>query len=450
MNAREFNFDGLVGPTHNYAGLSYGNVASTSHRNLASSPKQAALQGLAKMRRLTDMGIGQAVLPPLLRPRIPFLRQLGFSGSRQELIESVARHQPTLLACAYSASCMWTANAATVSPSADCRDGKTHLTVANLSSGMHRFIEAEGTQQVLESIFANSDRFVVHPALPGTSGLSDEGAANHTRLCAEYGAAGVEMFVFGRSALDRSIKEPKEFPARQTLEASEAVARLHGLDPQRCVFVQQNPTAIDAGVFHNDVISVGNRNVLLCHEMAFENQGDALAEVSEKFHDLTGDELLVHEVKLEDLSLEDCVRSYLFNSQLISRDDGTMVLICPIESQELESARRAVERIVSDVEPIQEAVFMDLRQSMNNGGGPACLRLRVCLNDAERAAVLPKVLFDENLYATLGDWVSRHYREELRPDELADPRLPIEVDAAFVELADILSIPLLAISEAND
>ena len=26
--AYEVNFDGLVGPTHNYAGLSYGNVAS--------------------------------------------------------------------------------------------------------------------------------------------------------------------------------------------------------------------------------------------------------------------------------------------------------------------------------------------------------------------------------------------------------------------------------------
>ena len=50
--AREFNFDGLVGPSHNYAGLSFGNVASFSNVKSASNPKQAALQGLAKMRAL--------------------------------------------------------------------------------------------------------------------------------------------------------------------------------------------------------------------------------------------------------------------------------------------------------------------------------------------------------------------------------------------------------------
>ncbi|EGF31557.1 Succinylarginine dihydrolase, partial [Oxalobacteraceae bacterium IMCC9480] len=60
LPAREFNFDGLVGPSHNYAGLSFGNVASFNNVKSVSSPKQAALQGLAKMRALAARGFAQA------------------------------------------------------------------------------------------------------------------------------------------------------------------------------------------------------------------------------------------------------------------------------------------------------------------------------------------------------------------------------------------------------
>ena len=194
MAALEFNFDGLIGPTHNYAGLSYGNLASTSHQSQPSNPRAAALQGLNKMKFLADLGIGQCVLPPLRRPRFEFLRNLGFTGTDKQLIDKAYRANPALLASCYSASNMWTANAATVSPSADCQDGKLHLTPANLSSTLHRSIEFPSTTRNLRAIFADQEKFVVHTPLPSQDALSDEGAAKHTRICAEQGEAGIEIF----------------------------------------------------------------------------------------------------------------------------------------------------------------------------------------------------------------------------------------------------------------
>ena len=449
MAAREFNFDGLVGPTHNYAGLAYGNVASATHRNQVSNPRAAALQGLEKMKKVASLGIGQAVLPPLPRPRISFLRELGYSGSRQSIIESVAKSDPVLLASIYSSSNMWTANAATVSPSADCEDGRLHITVANLASSLHRSIEAAGTYQVLKSIFANEECFRVHPALPPSMTLMDEGAANHTRLCSDFGKPGIENFVYGRVALNTESAAPKKFPARQTLEATQAIIRRHGLNDERTVVLQQNPDSIDAGVFHNDVISVGNQNVLLCHELSFVNQSELLEQTRRVFESQCSDELHICELKQSDISMEDCVSSYLFNSQILTRPDGKMTLICPTESSETESAKRCTEKIVTEVDPIDEVIFLDLRQSMNNGGGPACLRLRVVLDDQQLRAVHPNILFDENLYERLKTWIETHYREELHVKDLADPKLAIEMDACMVALSDILQLPLFELAKLD-
>ena len=283
---REFNFDGLIGPTHNYAGLSYGNMASAKHKRKASSPQQAALQGLAKMKAMADLGIGQAILPPLRRPRFEFLRELGFVGTNEQLLEQSHAVDPALLATCYSASNMWTANAATVSPSNDCEDGRLHLTTANLSSTLHRSIEHPSTSRLLNFIFSAEQHFAVHPALPSQAGLRDEGAANHTRLCPpnfQNSTAGLELFVYGADPLNQESAAPEKFPARQTKLASESIARLHQLDPANTFFLQQSPQAIDAGVFHNDVISVGNQNVLLCHEFSFVDQDDQLQRVRDRF-----------------------------------------------------------------------------------------------------------------------------------------------------------------------
>jgi succinylarginine dihydrolase len=440
--AREYNFDGLVGPSHNYAGLSFGNVASYSNVRSVSNPKEAALQGLAKMRALAARGFAQALLPPQARPNFRLLRSLGFAGTDAQVVERASREAPFILSCAYSASPMWTANAATVSPSADTADGRTHFTVANLNNKLHRSFEHTQTTRASRAIFKDERHFSVHDALPPTPAFGDEGAANHTRLCRAHGAAGIEMFVYGRVEFDINVPAPQRFPARQTLEASQAVARLHGLDPRRAAFIQQKPGTIDQGVFHNDVIAVGNENVLFYHEHAFIDEARNLA-ILERALDSVEADLRRVRVDAAEVSVADAVSSYLFNSQLLSKPDGKMALVVPQECQENDAVARYLLGLTEVGGPINELITFDLRQSMRNGGGPACLRLRVVLTDAEAAAMHQGVVMTDALYERLVMWVEKHYRDRLAPTDLADPQLAVEVQTALEELSHILDIPNL-------
>ncbi|HZX27369.1 MAG TPA: N-succinylarginine dihydrolase [Telluria sp.] len=440
MTAREFNFDGLVGPSHNYAGLSFGNVASFSNVKSASNPKQAALQGLAKMRELARRGFAQAVLPPQDRPNFRLLRRLGFSGTDAQVLQQAYNESPVILACAYSASPMWTANAATVSPSADSTDGRVHFTPANLNNKLHRADEHPQSERTLRAIFKDDKYFAVHPALPGTPAFGDEGAANHTRLCSTHGSKGVEFFVYGRVEFDPAAPAPKKYPARQTFEASQAVARLHGLDPLRTVFASQNPDVIDQGVFHNDVIAVGSGNVLFYHDQAFLNEAAVLADLRRALS-VVNAELVPVRVPSADVSVADAVASYLFNSQLLLKDTGKMALVIPQECQENAAVARYLDGMVATGGPIDELLHFDLRQSMRNGGGPACLRLRVVLTDAEAQAMHQGVVMTEALYAKLVPWVEKHYRDRILPEDLADPQLAIECHAALEDLTRILELP---------
>lgn len=434
--AVEANFDGLPGLTHNYAGLSWGNIASGANVRAVSNPREAARQGLGKMRRLLEMGFVQGLLPPHERPHLPTLRRLGFTGSDRQRVEAAWATAPSLMLSLLSASPMWTANAATVSPGADTADGRVHFTPANLSAMFHRSIEHPVTGRVLQAVFPEGRHFAHHPALPGTAAFGDEGAANHTRLCTDFGAPGVEMFVYGRAAFDRDGPAPHRFPARQTLEASRAVARLHGLHPDRTVFVQQTPEVIDAGVFHNDVISVGTGTVLLTHQRAFVDQ----AAVLERLNAALGGALTVVEVPEAAVPLTDVVRSYLFNSQLLRRPDGTTVLLLPAEAGETASVRAWLDQTVGAGQPIADSLFMDLRQSMRNGGGPACLRLRVVLTPEQQAAVAPGCLLTPQRITALEQWVDRHYRDRMAADDLRDPALIDEGHRALDELTGLLGI----------
>ncbi|GLP94913.1 N-succinylarginine dihydrolase [Paraferrimonas sedimenticola] len=436
MKHFEANFDGLVGPTHNYAGLSFGNVASFSNADAVSNPKQAAKQGLAKAKALADMGLVQGMLAPQERPDMACLRQLGFSGTDAEVLSQAAKQAPQILRSVASASSMWTANAATVSPSADTSDGRIHFTPANLVDKLHRSIEAPVTGRILKATFANDAFFAHHDALPHHPLLGDEGAANHTRLCRQYGSAGVELFAYGQSSLIGSPR-PQKFPARQTLEASQAVARLHGLDSDNTVFMQQNPDVIDQGVFHNDVISVGNRNVLFYHEQAFLHTEQKFAEIRDKYGD---GELHFIKVPTAAVSIKDAVSSYLFNTQLVSFDDDSMAIIAPTDCQENPAVERYLNELVQMGTPINKVHFFDVKQSMQNGGGPACLRLRVAMNQAELDAVNPHTLMNDNLFTRLNAWVDKHYRDRLSEADLADPQLLIESRTALDELTQIMHL----------
>jgi len=432
----EVNFDGIPGPTHNYAGLSPGNLAAEKHARMIANPREAALQGLAKMRALAARGIPQAVLPPHERPDVQALRQLGFTGRETDVIAQAARDAPQLLAACSSAAAMWTANAATVSPSADAADRRVHFTPANLIANLHRSLEAETTTRLLRTIFADDSKFIVHAPLPAASQFGDEGAANHTRFATDE-AAGVEMFVYGRSALS-SAPTPHRYPARQTREASEAIARRHGLDPTRAMFVQQSPAAIDAGVFHNDVIAVGSGNVLFCHERAFVDQPRVVEELRRIVPEFKPIVVTDHE-----LSVADAVATYIFNSQLIARGDGRFLLVAPAECKTHADARALLDRLVTGDSPIAEVLTFDLRQSMQNGGGPACLRLRVALTPAERASVRANVFLDATLADALEAWIHRHYRDRLAPADLADPALLDESRRALDELSALLKLPAI-------
>lgn len=411
------NFDGLSGPTHFYGGLSWGNLASMTHRSNKSNPKKAALQGLEKMKLLMDCGMQQAILPPHERPSIFHLRTLGFCGTDQEVLAKAAKDAPHLLTLLSSSSSMWCANAATVTPSIDAEDGELHFTVANLLTEFHRSIEAPETYRILKKIFPKAH---VHAPLPNGGSFGDEGAANHIRFCPNQSSKGVHLFVYGHTLLESS---QTHFPARQCKEASEAIIRRHKIPKAQVVLAKQNPVAIEEGVFHNDVISMGHEDLFIYHERAFER--DVIQELKSKFP-----ELRTFRIDDSHLSLHNAVKSYLFNSQIVTSPKGESILIAPTECEKLDLSFL----------PFEKILFVNLRQSMQNGGGPACLRLRVVLNNEEKAAAHPGVFLTDELYQSLVLWVEKHYRESLSIEDLADPQLLLESRVALNELTQILRL----------
>ncbi|HEU4967913.1 N-succinylarginine dihydrolase [Sphingomonas sp.] len=407
----EINFDGIVGPSHNYAGLSLGNLASAKNANQTSYPRAAALQGLAKMRHNVRLGLPQGLLLPHPRPDRPWLESLGATMNSAAPVP----------AWAMSASAMWTANAATVSPAPDTRDGKCHLTVANLVTMPHRSHEWPNTLKQLRLAFADP-AFDVHGPVPAPFG--DEGAANHMRLAPAHGEPGVEIFVYGRTG--------GPFPARQHRIASEAVAAHHGLDPARTLFVEQAEQAIAAGAFHNDVVAVADGLTLFAHEHAFADRAGFYADLERLLP-----EVRIVEVPAARVSLSDAIASYLFNAQLVTLPSGEQALILPTEAQEISAVHDYLEDLVAGNGPIRATRFVDVRQSMANGGGPACLRLRVV---ADPARVDPRFLVDEAKLDRLDAVIAEHWPESIDPSRLSDRTLHLSIEAARTALLDALDL----------
>jgi succinylarginine dihydrolase len=442
MRVLEANFDGLIGPTHNYAGLSPGNVPSLANAGATSSPRAAALQGLEKMRVVRDLGIVQGVLPPLPRPDLRSLARLGFGTDPAQALERAARQAPDVLAACWSASSMWTANAATVSPTPDTADARLHLTPANLVSNLHRSLEPHLVTGVLRAIFADEREFVVHDPLPAQARFSDEGAANHVRLASSHGAPGVELFIHGFDPAHPDAPGARKFPARQSRAACEAIARLHGLDGARVIHARQSAAAIDAGVFHNDVISTGNQHLLLWHEQSFEDGPSVVAALDAALRAVDPQAGLISVMAPAwAFSLDDAVRSYVFNSQVVTTVDGTMALVAPHETRDHPRVRAWVDAVVADsANPLTRAVYMDVRESMRNGGGPACLRLRVPMTDAQLAAAHPGTYLSDALFDRLHAIVARAYPETIAPAQLRDHRLARACLDAQAEIAQALGL----------
>jgi len=338
---------------------------------------------------------------------------------------------------------MWMANSATVTPSYDSIDGHVHITSANLSSKFHRSIETANTSNLLKTIFANPMYFQHHDPLPAGSYFSDEGAANHISFNRKHGSDGVHLFVYGRQSFRQNLYAPKVYPARQTLEASQAIARLHQIPPEKTCFFQQHPDAIDAGVFHNDVISLGNNNFFLYHEKAFCNPESSLEELENAVLKTCGIPLLSVKVLESQVPIKDAVESYLFNSQLVTLDDSSMALIAPTECQRVPSVFNFIEELIQDRDnPIGRVHYLELNESMCSGGGPACLRLRVVLNENELNAVNPRFLFTDELYQALNTLIKKHYRTELYPKDLADPQFFKEAQEAREAIEALFQNPV--------
>jgi len=406
----EINFDGIIGPSHNYAGLSPGNIASANNAGAVSQPRAAALQGIEKMRANLRLGLAQGLFMPLDRPNKAWLAGLATDMTTAD---------PHIRAAAFSASAMWAANAATVSPAPDTTDGRCHLSAANLLTMAHRSYEWTGTLAQLKLAFADERHFTVHGPVPPPFG--DEGAANFMRLCPSHGEAGLEIFVYGKSG--------GPFPARQHIEASKAVARAHRLNPERTLFIQQSEVAIAAGAFHNDVVAVANERVLFTHEQAFEEPETAYEAIKARMPEA---EIVI--VPADRVSLADAIQSYLFNAQLVTLPDGGgMALILPTEAQANLNVWGWLEEHVAGNGPIRRLVPVDVRQSMANGGGPACLRLRVV---ADPATVDPRFIADETKLDRMADVIAEHWPESIAPDQLADPALVEHVQKARLALLD--------------
>lgn len=424
MTTVEVNFDGLIGPTHNYAGLSLGNVASARNAGGISRPRAAALQGIAKMRLLMSLGLRQGFFMPHDRPNAAWLRRLGFAGTDAGVCAAAFAADPALFKNAASASSMWTANAATVSPAPDTADGRVHFTAANLSAMTHRSIEHDETYRQLSIMFADTRHFAVHAAAPARFG--DEGAANFMRLCPSHGETGVEIFIYGENRQGR-------FPARQDRRASEVVARLNGA--RSAIFWPQSDAAIEAGAFHNDVVAVANERVLFAHEQAFEDRGGLHAEIRRRMP-----EAEIVEAPASAVSLEDAIASYLFNSQLVTLPSGEMALILPKESEENPRVHGWLTAMLAGNGPIRACHFIDVRESMRNGGGPACLRLRVAVDEAALAAIDPRFLLDDAKADALERLVEMHWPDTIAPADLGNPDLWETAWDARRALLDLLQL----------
>ena len=418
----EVIFLGLPGPTHHYGGLAKGNIASAGNAGQISHPQEAALQVLALARQLLALGQRVAFLPPQPRPDISTLKHQGIAGNTpEEIIANAGSQNPALLSKVYSSAFMWAANAATVSPGCDSADKRLHLTPANLSTHLHRAIDAPYTTDALRHIFAGTDT-VIHPPLPATSG--DEGAANYMRLGPLDGPA-LHVFIYGRGD---NHTTPKKFPARQTLAACQAIAAQHRLNPQHVLFVRQNPEAIDLGVFHNDVIALNHHDYLLAHEHAF---AEGIAPIIEAYQRLHQAPLKCRIITQAELSIEEAVATYFFNSQIVTKPDGKFAILAPEEVKHHKKSAPLMESLGF------ETHYLDLRQSMQNGGGPACLRLRIWLSENELAKLVTPMA-DAALLTQLETSFRQYYSESLKAAELADPQFYHQAQTAQQAIAAIL------------
>lgn len=413
----EVNLDSLIGLGHHFGGLSPGNLASTTHKNELSNPQAAALQGLEKAWLLQTITSRQLLLPPLLRPHESLLQTAGFIGSYESAMARALEVEPDLVSAIWSSSFVWTANLGIFTPSCDSASGKSHLTLANLCTNLHRSLESGERFESLQKWLSGAIN--VHAPLPSSLSLADEGAANHTRFFSLTNPeCGLHHFVYGLSPEGTPHSQKTSiYPARQSLRAAQWIARRHELIENHVMYTQQNPNVIDQGVFHNDVICTGHGSFLLCHEQAFVHGMNEVDLLRRRFQELTGDALCVELVSSQQLSVELAVKTYLFNSQLVLTPQGP-VIIAALECERHPQTYTLLQDLKQRWS-LAGLYFVDLTQSMHNGGGPACLRLRLPMKPSQYQKLSAFHLTPKR-YQQLKTLIEKDYPTQLTKSMLID------------------------------
>ncbi|RAP29346.1 succinylarginine dihydrolase [Candidatus Marinamargulisbacteria bacterium SCGC AG-414-C22] len=406
-------FDAVIGPTYHFGGLSFGNTHSMSHQQQRSYPKKTALEGLHKMQRVSQLGFKQYVLPPQPRQFLSLLKAFGLVGDSTTEIQQFYHDYPKQFSAIFSASAAWVANAFIATPSCDTASQRVHITPANLVSNDHRKLELCYTTQQLQQLFLDSDFFKVNQAVKQS--CPDEGAANMIRLGTL--TQGFYLFVYNVSQQDPCHTR---FPGRQSKEALSFIVKKHGINADRVCYLQQSFRAVDAGVFHNDVIAFGDQDVLVVHEHAYEDQSRMLGMLQDYYNRFYEKPLTIVEIAEKDLSLATAVTTYFFNSQFVKCPNDSYVLICPDTCKEDASIQRVITLLSAQLQAPLQVTYVSVSESLQNGGGPACLRGFVALTDSERHAMNSVYEFTPQCAEKLISFVQSHYPTTLDCADLCD------------------------------
>jgi succinylarginine dihydrolase len=174
----------------------------------------------------------------------------------------------------------------------------------------------------------------------------------------------------------------------------------------------------------------------MLHELAARDPGGVLEAARQRL----GSSFRSVLATTRELPVADAISNYPFNSQIVTLPDQSLRVIAPIESQECDSTRRFLERVVAEDNPVTAVDYLDVRQSMSNGGGPACLRLRIVLTGQERSAIKANVFVNHALLRAIDGWIDAHYRDRLGFDDLYDPAFLRDSRTALDELTELLGL----------
>ena len=112
-----------------------------------------------------------------------------------------------------------------------------------------------------------------------------------------------------------------------------------------------------------------------------------------------------------------------------------------VETEHNAPARAFLDRLLAGNGPVHRVVPVDVRQSMANGGGPACLRLRVV---ADPATIDPRFLLDEAKAEIIERAIAGAWPEQIDTADIGKETLARAVVDARRVLLEAINLNALA------